>query len=211
MDERPVVNRPCVLRPENYFEFLPALFRRLPSGRLRRKRGVHQNDEEKGAKKPVHEILLFVSDLEPMPNNLRALVRVTRPISSTGRAFSSAIRCAMMGMFAGSFRRPRNGTGDRYGLSVSRRMCSSGIVAATSAMTFVLFARAPNGGGPGNKIYTPHPMTRRAIATSPGKQWNTPPGNPRFPPEPESPPSGVSGSPSFSSTMLTVSSSASRL
>ena len=50
-----------------------------------------------------------------------------RPTRSTDTFFIIAISSAMIGINAGVFFSPRCGTGERYGLSVSKRRYSKGI------------------------------------------------------------------------------------
>ena len=47
-----------------------------------------------------------------------------------------AISCAMYFKYAGVFNLPRNGTGAKYGASVSNKSFSSGVIFATSFKSF---------------------------------------------------------------------------
>src|SRR5262249_36845673 len=104
----------------------------------------------------------------PPPPALPCALAGPPPLSAPAR--DPARQAVVWTTFAGSFRLPRKGTGDRYGLSVSTSRRFSGTVAATrrrsAAFLYVSI--------PAKDRYSPIATPASAIAALPVKECSTP-------------------------------------
>src|SRR5450756_738641 len=105
----------------------------------------------------------------PGPYTSSVFRATARQARSRSTPSTSAITRIVIGTRYGAFGRPRNGSGARYGASVSTRTRSSG-TSRSAARSPSAFRKVTV---PANDRYQPRSTQRRAISASPEKQCKT--------------------------------------